>query len=74
MIIRLKHFHDSLNTVVILTPGHEFFSAKCAQLSLALTECKRKAFSSRTVIISFFDIFYQKLNFKNHLNSVLLCK
>ena len=29
-----KHFHDSLNFVVILTLSCEFFSAKCAQFSL----------------------------------------
>ena len=29
MFLRLKYFHDSLNTVVILAPGREFFSAKC---------------------------------------------
>ena len=30
MLIRLKYFHDSLIIAVILTPGREFFSAKCA--------------------------------------------
>ena len=38
MIIRLKYFHDSLNIVVILDPGPEFFSAKCAQFLLTFTE------------------------------------
>ena len=30
IIIRFKHFHDSLNIVVTLAPGREFFSAKSA--------------------------------------------
>ena len=41
----LKCFYDNtikifsyLNIVVILAPGREFFSAKCAQLSLTFTE------------------------------------
>ena len=38
MIIFFKHFHDSLSIVVILAPGCEFFSAKCAQLQLTFTE------------------------------------
>ena len=29
MIMQLKYFHDSLNFVVIVAPGREFFSAKC---------------------------------------------
>ena len=35
MIKQLKYFHDSLSLVVILAPGCEFFSAKCAQFPLA---------------------------------------
>ena len=34
MIIRLKHFNDSLNIVVILAlelAGHQVFAAKCAE-------------------------------------------
>ena len=38
MIMRLKYFHDSLNIVVILAPGREFLSDKCAQFSLTFTE------------------------------------
>ena len=34
----LKCFYDNLNIVVILTPGREFFSFKCAQLPLTLRE------------------------------------
>ena len=37
MIIRLKHFDDSLNIIVILAPGGEFFTAKQAQFSLNKT-------------------------------------
>ena len=36
MIIRFKHFHDSLNIVEILTPGCEVFYAKCSQIILTL--------------------------------------
>ena len=38
MIKQLKHFHDSLNIVVMLAPGRELPSAKCAQFSLTFTE------------------------------------
>ena len=31
LIIRLIYFHDSLNIIVTLAPGHEFFSAKCVE-------------------------------------------
>ena len=34
MIIRLIYFYDNLNKVVILAPGSESFSAKCAQFPL----------------------------------------
>ena len=37
MIIRSKHFHDNLNIAVILVPGREFFSSKCAQLTIVNT-------------------------------------
>ena len=33
-----KHFHDSLNIVVILARGRKFVSAKCAQFHLTFTE------------------------------------
>ena len=38
MTRQFKHFHDSLNIVVILAPGCEFLSAKCAQFSVTFTE------------------------------------
>ena len=38
MIIQFKLFNDSLNIVVILAPGCEFFCAKCAQYSLTFNE------------------------------------
>ena len=38
MIIRLKYFYDRLNIVVILAPGHEFFTGKCAKFPLRFTE------------------------------------
>ena len=38
MIIRLKHFHDSLNIAVILAPDREFFSVKCDQFRLRCTK------------------------------------
>ena len=38
MIMRFKHFHDSLNIVVSLAPGSEFFSIKYAQLPLTFME------------------------------------
>ena len=38
MRIQLKYFHDSLNIVVILAPGCEFFSTKCAHFPLIFME------------------------------------
>ena len=37
MIMRFKHFNDSLNIVVILAPRREFFSATYGQCSLTFT-------------------------------------
>ena len=34
MILRFKHFHDSLNIVLILPSGREFFCTKYVQFSL----------------------------------------
>ena len=55
MIIRLKHFHDTINIVVILDPGHEFLIAKCAQFPLTFMEIKLNDghFFTGTVIIYF---------------------
>ena len=36
IIIRFKHFHDSLNIAVILTLGCEFFFVKSAQFPLTI--------------------------------------
>ena len=38
MIIRFKHFHDSLNILFVLAPGCGFSSAKCDKLPSTLTE------------------------------------
>ena len=38
MIIKLKNFHGSLNNAVILAPGREGFSTKCAQFPLIFME------------------------------------
>ena len=38
MIIRFKHFHDSLNIELILAPSCEFFSAKSHQFPLTFTK------------------------------------
>ena len=38
MIIRLKHFYDSLNTVMAVAPGCKFFSSKFVQFPLLFTE------------------------------------
>ena len=34
----VKNFHDSLNIVLILAPGREFFSAKCVKFPLKIME------------------------------------
>ena len=39
-MILLKYFLDSLNIVVIVAPGRELISAKCAQFPLTFTESK----------------------------------
>ena len=71
MIIRLKYFHESQNIIVMLPPGREFFCAKCAQFPLKLND---EHFSSRAVIIHFWDRPYPEMNFKSHLNAVILFK
>ena len=38
ILIRLKYFLDSLNIVLILAPGPEFFWAKCVQFLVTFTE------------------------------------
>ena len=37
-ILQKKYFHDSLNIVVILVPGREFFSPECEQFPLTFKE------------------------------------
>ena len=69
---KIKYFHDSLSNAVIVAPGQEIFSANCAQFLLKFT--KWEHFSLGTVIIHFWDKFYQDINFKSHLNSVLVRK
>ena len=36
--MQYKHFHDSLNVILILVPCYEFLSAKCVELPLTFTE------------------------------------
>ena len=76
MLIRLKHFHDSLNITLILPPGREFFCSKYVQFPLTFYRKKLNEvhFFSGTVFTHFLDKLYHKINFKSHLNSVLLCK
>ena len=74
MIIGLKHFHNSLKTVVTLTPGREFFQAKYAQFPLRFTEWNWDVFSLELFSFIFWDKPCQEINFKSHLNSALLCK
>ena len=38
MINPFKYFHDSVNIVLILAPGCEFFSAKCVLFPLTFAE------------------------------------
>ena len=38
MIIKIKHFHDSLNIIVILARDRDVVSAKCAQFPLTFME------------------------------------
>ena len=38
MIMRFKHFHDSLNIVLILAPGCKLLSAKCVEFPLPFTD------------------------------------
>ena len=38
MIIRLKYFHDSVNTVAILAASREILSTKCVQFFLTVTK------------------------------------
>ena len=75
IITELKYFHISLNIVVILAPGHEFFSAKYTRFPLTFME------SNYTMDIfhwncyySSWDKPYQKTSFKSHSNTAILCK
>ena len=38
MIMGLENFHVGLNIVLILSPGREYFCAKCVQFPLAFME------------------------------------
>ena len=60
-MIRFKHFHDSLNTAVILAPGCKFFSAEFAQFPLAFTEWNYTKDIFRPELLSFiFEINFIK--------------
>ena len=74
--MRLKYFHGSLNIVLILVPGREFFCAKCVQVSFNISVMKLNEvhFSLETVITHFLDKPYEEINFQSYLNSALLCK
>ena len=63
MIIPLKHFHDSLNIVVILARGHEFFPAICDQFPLAFTEGNqtKDIFPAELLLSFIFDIDLMKI-------------
>ena len=73
MIIRLKDFHDSLNIVVILAPCCEFCSAECTRFPVTFKEWNKMKDIFSLIIIHSWENPYE-INFKNHLNSVLLCK
>ena len=76
IIIRLRYFLDSLDIAMIVAPACEFFSVKCAQFPLICREWNQTKgnFSFGMVFIHFWHKPYQEINFKSHLNSVLLCK
>ena len=71
MIILFEHFHDALCIVLILAPGCEFFWLCSFLYGMKLN---KGHFPSGTPIIHFLEKFYQEINFKSHLNYVLLCK
>ena len=77
-LILLKHFHDSLNIVVILALSFGFFSAKYAQFPISFNiygvKLNEWHLTILTVIIHFWDKPYKEINFKSHSKSVLLCK
>ena len=75
-MIRLKYFHDSLNIAVILASGREFVSTKCIQFPFNIYRIKLndEHFFCRAAIIHFWDKPYQEMNFKIHLNTVIVCK
>ena len=58
MIIWLKYFHDSLNVEVILAPGCELISAKCAHI-YGIKVSDGHCFTV-SVIVSFWDKLFQK--------------
>ena len=75
-MIRFEHFHDSLNIAVIVVPGCGLFTIKMCPIFFNIYGMKlnEKRFSFETVIIYFWDKTYPEINFKSHLDSVLLCK
>ena len=68
MIIKLKYFHDSLNNAVI-SLVNALISFNIYRMNL-----NKGHFSFGTAIIHFGDKPYQKINFKSHSNTELLCK
>ena len=59
---------------MILAPGREYFSAKCALFPFKGYEIKLNEVHFSSEIIHLRNKPYQELNFECHLNSVLLCK
>ena len=76
MILRLKYFDDSLNIVLILAPFSWIFLYSLCPISFNIYEMKLNEVHlfSVTVIIHFLDKPYQKITFKNNLNSALFRK
>ena len=75
MIIRFKHFHDTLNIPLISALGCSW-SCKMCPISFNIYGMKLHEgdFSIGTAIIHFLDKLHQKINFQSQLNSVLLFK
>ena len=76
ILIRLKYLHDSLNIALILDTGHDVFLCWVGPISFDIYGMKLNEvnFSSVSVITHFLDTPYQEINFKSHLNTLLLCK
>ena len=72
MIIRLKYYHDSLNLAVTVALGCQVVTFSLLSMCLILfniygKKLNKGGFSSKTVMIHFWNKPYEEINFKSHI-------